>query len=275
MLRASPLYAKNPARLNLLLETLRIINHNLPLRTGEYNGSKLIEALVVKQEMQTVVNAKRVKDAIVELYRSTKAEMLEYLADNREHYPIFTLVAVFWTCKTTGDKFLGLRVYLIDKDWRFTSVLLGTKRFNPSYSDRDGEIPKPFKAWLTNMLEDFGLTTSDFYGSASDSGGDVKYMLSSALNLKWEWCFAHMTHAATKMSCGVNGKKSREANPDMAELITKMTRVITQVKLVSTTGDLFSELCKSKTNGASTRLLGYSTSRFLSMTNAMKRVLAK
>ncbi|GMF34406.1 unnamed protein product [Phytophthora fragariaefolia] len=125
------------------------------------------------------------------------------------------------------------------------------------------------------MLEDFGLTTSDFYGSASDSGGDVKYMLSSALNLKWEWCFAHMTHAATKMSCGVNGKKSREANPDMAELITKMTRVITQVKLVSTAGDLFSELCKSKTKGASTRLLGYSTSRFLSMTNAMKSVLAK
>ncbi|GMF20515.1 unnamed protein product [Phytophthora fragariaefolia] len=234
MLRASPLHVNNPAHLNLLLETLRIINHNLPLRTGEYNESKLLEALVVKQEMQTVVNAKRVKEAIVELYRSTKAEMTEYLADNREHYHIFTLVADFWTCKTTDDNFLGLRVYRIDKDWQFNSVLLGTKMFNPSYRDRDGRIRKPFKTWLNKMPKDFGLSTNDFYGSASDSGGDVKYMLSSELHLKWEWCFAHIAHAATKMSCGLNGKKSREANPDMAELISKMTWVITQVKLVST-----------------------------------------
>ncbi|GMF52724.1 unnamed protein product [Phytophthora fragariaefolia] len=135
MLCASLLDASNPARLNLLLETF---GSYLPLRTGKYMESKLLEALVVKQEMQTVVNAKRVKEAIVELYRLTKAEMLEYLADNREHYPLFTLVA------------------------------------------------DPFKTWLTKMLKDFGLSTNDFYGFASDSGDDVKSMLSSELHLRWE-----------------------------------------------------------------------------------------
>ncbi|KAL3674982.1 hypothetical protein V7S43_000907 [Phytophthora oleae] len=38
-LRASSLYKNDPTRLNLLLETLRIINHNLPLRMGEYEES--------------------------------------------------------------------------------------------------------------------------------------------------------------------------------------------------------------------------------------------
>ncbi|GMF35072.1 unnamed protein product [Phytophthora fragariaefolia] len=124
--------------------------------------------------MKAVVNAKRVKEAIIELFRSTKAEVSEYLADNRENYPNFTIVTDFWTCKVTHNKFLGIRVYLIDKEWKFNSILLGTKQFDPVYSDRVGGIGKPFRMWQTKMLESFGLTISDFYGTTSDSGGDVK-----------------------------------------------------------------------------------------------------
>ncbi|OWZ21838.1 hypothetical protein PHMEG_0003546 [Phytophthora megakarya] len=183
MLRSSPIFTSNPARLNLLLETLRIINHNLPLKTVEYEESRLLEALVVKEEMKTVVNAKRVKESIIELYQATKKEMLEYLAD-----------------KTSDDKYLGVRVYLIDKEGQFNSVLLGTRKFNPASSDRDSGIRTPFKRWLTNMLTDFNLEPRNFYGAGSDAGGDVRYMQRSELKLKWEWCFAHMLHAATKES---------------------------------------------------------------------------
>jgi hypothetical protein len=38
-LRASAMYTTNPQRLRLLLETLRIVNNNLPLRVGEYHES--------------------------------------------------------------------------------------------------------------------------------------------------------------------------------------------------------------------------------------------
>ncbi|ETM30760.1 hypothetical protein L914_21565 [Phytophthora nicotianae] len=100
-------------------------------------------------------------------------------------------------------------------------------------------------------------------------------MLRTELDLHWEWCFAHMAHAATKASCGVNGTASAEANPAMANLISKIVRTIFQIKHVSTMGNLFEELCKSKTKGASTRLIEYSTSRFLSLTNAMERILLK
>ncbi|GMF16272.1 unnamed protein product [Phytophthora fragariaefolia] len=102
---ASPFFTNNLARLNLLLETLRVINHNLPLRVGEYDESRLLQELAVKKQMKTAVNTKRVKEAIIELFRSTKAEVSEYLADNRENYPNFTIVADLWTCKVTQNKF--------------------------------------------------------------------------------------------------------------------------------------------------------------------------
>ncbi|POM81491.1 Hypothetical protein PHPALM_525 [Phytophthora palmivora] len=41
------------------------------------------------------------------------------------------MVAEFWTCKPTSDKFVGL-------------LLLGTRKFNPAYGDRDGSSRKPF-----------------------------------------------------------------------------------------------------------------------------------
>ena len=44
---------------------------------------------------------------------------------------------------------------------------------------------------------------------------------------------------------------------------------------MSVTENLFSEICKSKTKNPSTRLVGYLTSRQLSMTRSLKRILAK
>lgn len=59
----------------------------------------------------------------------------------------------------TSEKFLGIRVYLIDKEWRFQSVLLGTRKFAPAYGDSDGGIQRPFGMWLKRVLEDFKLKT--------------------------------------------------------------------------------------------------------------------
>ena len=41
-----------------------------------------------------------------------------------------TVVADFWVPKTKMTKYLGLRVYMITKSWKFKSILLGTRHFN-------------------------------------------------------------------------------------------------------------------------------------------------
>ncbi|KAG2778189.1 hypothetical protein PC129_g3545 [Phytophthora cactorum] len=184
--KSSVMYRNNPGRLRLLLTAKMIVNRNLPFRVVEYEEAKLMDALVCKEEMKANITTPRIKEAIVELYSSTKREVTNYLDDNKEAYPTFTLVADFWTCSTTSDKFLGARVYSVDREWQFKSVLLGTRKFNPAYGDRDGDIQKPFKAWLDNMLNDFGLERQHFYGATSDHGGDVRFMLKNGMNLHWE-----------------------------------------------------------------------------------------
>ncbi|GMF55495.1 unnamed protein product [Phytophthora fragariaefolia] len=121
-LRSSTKYARNPARLNVLLETLRIINHNLPVCICEYEESELLDALVKKDEMKVIITAERIGETIIELYSSTRKDITEFFEANKEVYPNFTMMADFWTCKTTSKKYLGLRVYVIDRNWQFMSV---------------------------------------------------------------------------------------------------------------------------------------------------------
>ena len=81
----------------------------------EYEEARLIQALLYKDEMKAKITTKQVKESLVELYSSTRKEVTSYLQENREDYPNFMLVADFWTCKTTQDKFLGLCVHVLDK----------------------------------------------------------------------------------------------------------------------------------------------------------------
>ena len=48
----SPLFANEPARVRLLLETLRIVYNHLPYRLGEYDESLLLNQLAIKDNMQ-------------------------------------------------------------------------------------------------------------------------------------------------------------------------------------------------------------------------------
>lgn len=175
----------NPQRFNLLLETLRIVNNNLPIISVEYEESKIKEALIVQESMRTPINCRLVSHSIVELYLSAKSEVMKYLDASQMHCMCFTMMADFWTCKITSEKHLGLRVYLVDSEWKMRSLLLGTRKFTPSFGDRSAGIQQPFQAWTTNLLEDFGLTTVNFFGATSDAGSDVRSMLSSEFKLQW------------------------------------------------------------------------------------------
>jgi hypothetical protein len=189
-LRSSAMYDTNPQRLRLLLETIRIINNNLPLRVGEYPKSRVIEAITVREGMQGPLNATRVSHAITELYSSTKREVVRYLQESRmEKCPNLSIMADFWTCKVTHRKFLGVRVYFVDRDWEFKSVLLETREFKPKYEDREGGISGPFKGWMQQLLDDFDLDFDHFYGPTSDADPKSSHCCrpSSSINGSGVW----------------------------------------------------------------------------------------
>ncbi|GMF58930.1 unnamed protein product [Phytophthora fragariaefolia] len=213
-----------------------------PAQPGETSfifdwGGCLLDALVKKDEMKVIITAERIGETIIELYSSTRKDITEFFEANKEVYPNFTMMADFWTCKTTSKKYLGLRVYVVDRNWQFMSV-------------RASSVP---------------------HTPIVIKGSDVRCLPTDELQLRWEWCIAHMAHAATRSACGMNDKK--QDHPEIGELITQLTTTSYQMRTVEVTGDLFEALCNSRTETSTTRLLNYSSARFLSITNAIRRVL--
>lgn len=64
-LKNSDLFRDSPARINILLETRRIINNNLPFKFGEYEESVIIRGVCSKEQMQQPINSKMIRHAIV------------------------------------------------------------------------------------------------------------------------------------------------------------------------------------------------------------------
>ncbi|RLN21641.1 hypothetical protein BBJ28_00026501 [Nothophytophthora sp. Chile5] len=278
-IRRSPLFRNDPGRAYVLLETLRIVNNNLPFRLGEYEESIRIRDLMQKEHAQVSLNAKVIRHAVVELYDSTKREIQAMLQSNTiGSAKCFSIVADFWTASAKNTKFLGLRLYLVDSNFRFKSVLLGTRHFAPMYGERDGGIRGPFHRWIGDILHDFGISRHDLYGATSDGGSDVKWMMQSGLNLCWEWCVPHFTHAATKAAFGIVGDNARSKNPAMTDLLHRIVKTVYQTQHVEVMGTLFSELCatinSSEEEGSNvSQLLSFRIHRFLGLARVVRRVL--
>ncbi|RLN38380.1 hypothetical protein BBJ28_00027223, partial [Nothophytophthora sp. Chile5] len=274
-LERSQLFRDDPGRVYVLLETLRIVNNNLPFAFGEFAETLAIRDLAVKQEMRAAINANVVRHAVVELYTSTKRQVESELAACRiGSAKCFSIVGDFWTSKSKKEKYLGLRIYMVDKEFQFKSILLGTRHFAPLYSERDGGIRGPFQRWLGDILTDFGIRRCDIFGSTSDGGADVKWMMCNGLKLNWEWCVPHLSNAATKMACGLVADTQRSKNPAMTDLLRRIVRTVYQTQHVEVVGTLFSELCSMIRGDESVRqLLDYRAHRFLGLTRVVRRIL--
>ncbi|KAF4149641.1 hypothetical protein GN958_ATG01169 [Phytophthora infestans] len=202
--RDSQMFRDDPARVYVLIETLRIVYNNLPYRLGEYEESITIRELVFKQ---ATINSKIVCHSIVKLYASTKRVLEGKLPLSRVgSAPTFTAAPDFWSSKMQNVKYVGLRLYM---KFDIESILLGTRHFVPHHGERQG-------------------------------GPDVKYMMSEGLKLQWQWCtcIPHMTNAATKAACGMATNASTSKNPVMTDLIRRIVKPIYTVKHVEVTGSL-------------------------------------
>ncbi|ETM98550.1 hypothetical protein PPTG_19474 [Phytophthora nicotianae INRA-310] len=70
-------------RMTLLLETMRVVNNNLPFRIGEYDESELLADLVVPDEFRATINNHTVTRAIAELYISARQAIRSHLERSR------------------------------------------------------------------------------------------------------------------------------------------------------------------------------------------------
>jgi hypothetical protein len=180
----------------------------------------------------------------------------------------YAIVVDFWSAKPQTTKYLGIRLYMVDDEFEFKSVSLSTRHFDPKYGDRDRGLRFPFQRWIEDVLGDFNLKKSDLFGSTSDNKSNMKWMMSTGLNLQWEWRLAQLTNAATKAPCGLVDDANRSKNPEMTVRVRHIVKTIYQTKHVEVMGSLFEELCSTMHDGKATQLLDYRSHRILGISAA-------
>ncbi|ETO83410.1 hypothetical protein F444_02566 [Phytophthora nicotianae P1976] len=143
------------------------------------------------------------------------------------------------------------------------------------YGERSNGSRASFKRWITEILRDFGLSTNDFYGSTSDSGPDVKWMMTKGIGLQWEWCMPHLTNAAIKTAFGIASQRKASKNLPATALVSRIASTTFAVRSNASMGSLFSELCEMANAGATTQLIEHKEHRFMGFAKVVRRLLEK
>ncbi|ETM54181.1 hypothetical protein L914_02446, partial [Phytophthora nicotianae] len=109
-----------------------------------------------------------------------------------------------------------------------------------------------------------GLSTNAFYGSTSDSGPDVKWMMTKGIGLQWEWCMTHLTNAATNTAFGIALQRKASKNFPATDLVSR---------IASTTFAV--QLCEMANAGATIQLIEHKEHRFLGFAKVVRCLLEK
>ncbi len=154
-----------------------------------------------------------VKKRVVELYCYVHSKLSVGLQSAKEgrKLPSFSMNLDLWKSLVSGEKYLGryllscsdlhasshgrlsllftslsgIRLYWIDRNWKFNTSLLAVRRFRPSPEQNDYKAvaSEILKEWAGHVLLDFNLTWADIFGATSDAGPDVKAVFCNVLNM--------------------------------------------------------------------------------------------
>ncbi|KAF1790007.1 Ribonuclease H-like domain [Phytophthora cactorum] len=257
-------------RMSLLLETLRIVRNNLPFCFGENDESELIADLAVKEAFRATINRHTVTRAIVELYCSSQGGAVTI--SRRQSPQTGGFIGNDVARHNLKKKYLGLRVCFINNQWKYESILLGTRCFEPLYGERSKGYRLPFKRWIIELLQNFSLNTSHFFGATTDAGPDVKWMMRTGLSLKWCGVY-HISPMRQRRQRSVSSLSAvpPRIGGDRFDFTNRET--VYAIRSNESMGSLFAELCEQPQLGGATQLLTFKEHRFLGLTRVIRRIL--
>ena len=275
-LTQSNLYTAKPERFCLLMFTLYIIVNCIPFNNCVKPISRMFFALVCVPAMPECVSVTRVIHHLVEIFsyiQNLSKMRLEKLKEG-SWIPLFNLNIDMWTSKKTGRKFLGVRVFYVNKSFQLETKLLAVREFNPSYEVKSSSLKQSelIEKWTLAVVNDNGLEAKDFYSGTTDAGSDVKCTVVKKLGVKWEWCPPH------QINCGVKAsiiKSYPRGTPvvkfEIQILLDKMKGSVRKIKEVEKAGSLFSELTRSA--GSKKLMRTFKAHRFLGVYEMLSRYL--
>ncbi|KAJ1393042.1 hypothetical protein B484DRAFT_340595, partial [Ochromonadaceae sp. CCMP2298] len=269
-----------PERYHKLMYTIASLAMAWPFQWTEH---PLMRRLLSAVPDWPTLHPRILRHHIVEVYKatvvSTQASLLDVQNSLRGLNP-FHLNLDLWTSKVSKQKFLGACVFYVNQDFTPESRLLGVKLFDPPHDlvrFRNGRrrLSDLLLLWLKMMLGEYRIQLSDFRSSTSDSGSDVKRLLSKLMpDSSWDWCIPHLINRAFTDAFGASVDVQASKNVECRELITKLKKQIQYFHQREGAATLLKDLQESLDDSTSAlRLLSDVPQRWSSIAKLLKRAL--
>ena len=178
------------------------------------------------------LSTKRLKHRIYEIYSTVHHEVCSALNGIKKKNRI-ALSVDKWKCKSSGQNYIGTRIFFVDDEFNFKSFLLSIRNFNPTESQRfsrKNNLSSLLLRWVLQVLGEFGIEEYHLFSATTDAGSDVKSMIINNMSLKWEWCISHMINRAVIYA--FNSEK-------LVDLITNIQSVNSICSNIENLGDFF------------------------------------
>lgn len=177
---------------------------------------------------------KKLKNFLLDIYMYVMNECRQKLQSMKKKYkvPFLHLSADIYTSTILQVKFLGLRAAYIDLDnLSFKSFNLGVKVFEPSTMERSkkSHLSDVMFEWVKEIFSSFNISEDDIMSTTSDSGSDIKRLMSKCLGKPSEWCLAHLLNCALVDAFGVSQSIKNCKNLEARAISTSLRRVIEHV----------------------------------------------
>ncbi|CAM9556615.1 unnamed protein product, partial [Ectocarpus sp. 6 AP-2014] len=156
-----------------------------------------------------------------------KVEMAAEIAGGR----LLHLNLDLWVDKFSSLKYMGVRLFYVDRSWRLRSRLLAVRQFNPTTEMLESNrLSDLLQDYLKSVLEEYDLNVSMIFSATSDAGSDVKRLCDVLLPGLWEWCVCHMLNCALVEAIGTHVDPQKSANPAARKVIVMVKKVVEHIR---------------------------------------------
>ncbi|CAM9755873.1 unnamed protein product, partial [Hapterophycus canaliculatus] len=209
-----------------------IIEGFCPLSHGEKEWVRTNLSLTAVENFPvTAIHKEATKHMVIELYAATASRFKKELAAEIGSLPLLHLNLDLWVDKFSSLKYMGVRLFYVDRKWELKSRLLAVRQFNPSKEMLESQrLSILLEDYLKSVLEEFDLDTTKLFSATSDAGSDVKRLCNVLLPGLWEWCVCHMINCALVEALGTHADPATSRNPEARKVIMRVKKVVEHIR---------------------------------------------
>ncbi|CAM9895380.1 unnamed protein product [Scytosiphon promiscuus] len=230
---SSGMFATNKPRFRAVTWVkCHIVEGFCPLSHGDKEWVRACLKLTGAEDFPiTSIDNKAVKHIIIEMYAATASRFKKEMASEVGGMRLLHLNLDLWVDKFSSLKYIGIRLFYVDRQWQLKSRLIAVRQFNPSQELlSDNRLSDLLELYLESVLEEYGLDTTLLFSATSDAGSDVKRLCKVLLPGLWEWCVCHMINCSLVEAFGTHVDPAKSHNPAARKVVMTVKKVVEHIR---------------------------------------------